>query len=129
MTLKNQNRLSIYILISLVVFCIIFEVYTSNDMKNNGVILNGRILSSSFPARSSVMNFKYEFYFNNIKFEDYSAAGVTNDYEFIGKTFPIKYSLKSGRSELLITPGDFEKYGIQYPDSLNWVKKYVISFW
>jgi hypothetical protein len=46
--------------------------------------------------------------------------------DFIGKTFPVVYSPEyHSISSMLIIPSDFARYNYPYPDSLNWVKKYI----
>lgn len=125
--MKNQNKLALYIFIALVVLCVVYAFYRSSDLKRNGVILQGQILKSAFSAKSSVMLFKYRFVYNNKTYEDYSPAGVTNSTEFVGKIFPVRFSSKTGRSEILITPRHFKRYNIPHPDSLEWIKRYLIE--
>ncbi|MCW3075354.1 MAG: hypothetical protein JWP69_2423 [Flaviaesturariibacter sp.] len=73
------------------------------------------------------MQFEYEFVYNGKSYLNSSLAGVTNSSEFIGKTFPVRFSPESGKSEILITLRHFEKYNLTYPDSLEWVKNYFIK--
>jgi hypothetical protein len=56
---------------------------------------------------------------------------ITKD-SLVGKTFPVIYdtTAKNGNNSilaacLLITPDDFKKYNIPFPDSLKWVLKYI----
>lgn len=124
---KNQRRLVILVLMAFVSFCIIYSFYRTNDLKKSGTTLSGRVLSDAFPSKSSVMEFKYEFYYKGQKHTDFSSAGVTNSSEFIGKIFPVRYSPKTQSSEILITPTHFKRYGLGFPDSLTWVKKYLVK--
>ena len=67
------------------------------------------------------MNLDYEFYYNGKKITDDTATGVfRGNPDFENKYFPVMYDPKLGASELLISPTDFEKYKIPFPDSLNW---------
>jgi hypothetical protein len=125
-TMRNHNRIAIFIFISFFSFCVLHVFLRNNDLKRNGILLTGKILSHTFTAKSSVMRFKYEFTYNGKIFISDSPAGVTNSSQFINKTFPVRFSPKSEESEILITPGDFRKYGLGFPDSLEWIKKYII---
>ncbi|MEI9934473.1 MAG: hypothetical protein WDM71_06385 [Ferruginibacter sp.] len=40
------------------------------------------------------------------------------------KLFPAIFSPKTNNSELLMTPEDFKNYGLNFPDSLQWVLQY-----
>jgi hypothetical protein len=124
-TMKNHNRITIFLFISFISFCVLHVFFRNNDLKRNGIFLTGKILSHTFTARSSVMRFKYEFTYNDKIFISDSPAGVTNSNQFIDKTFPVRFSPKSEESEILITPGDFNKYGLRFPDSLEWIRKYI----
>ncbi|MBP6732470.1 MAG: hypothetical protein KA149_10450 [Chitinophagales bacterium] len=45
---------------------------------------------------------------------------------FIGKSFPVVYNYKKPESSnLLLTKRDFERFGLEYPDSLLWVEEHV----
>jgi len=99
----------------------------NTDLKRNGIIVNGVITDYGFPAKSAVMNFDYEFYYNGTKYTDNSYAGVKSPRDFIGKSFPVRFSPKTKRSEILVVPKMFKKYGIAFPDSLSWVNKFVIK--
>ena len=51
---------------------------------------------------------------------------VKGSFDFVGKSFPAMYLPKKDILEVLITPKDFEKFKIPFPDSLNWVMPYVL---
>jgi hypothetical protein len=125
--MKSNNRIVLYVLVGFAVLAVVWTLIRNNDLQKNGIILNGRVLKDAFATKSSVMEFKYQFIYKDKAYEDYSPAGVTNSSAFIGKTFPIRFSPETGRSEILITPRHFERYDIPYPDSLEWVKKYEIK--
>ena len=49
---------------------------------------------------------------------------------FLNKSFPVVFSSKSPEiNQMLILPKDFERYNMQYPDSLLWVKKLLDKSW
>lgn len=125
--MRNQNKLALFIFIAFVAICFSYVFFRSNDLKKNGIIVNGKILNDVFATKSSVMQFEYEFAYDGTYYKNNSPAGVTNFTAFIGKIFPVRFSPKTGNSEILITPRHFKRYEIHYPDSLDWVKKYLIG--
>jgi hypothetical protein len=125
--MKNKNKLAMIIFFVLVGFCVTYALIRVNDLKKNGIIVRGKILGTGFSAKSSVMLFDYEFQYNGRWFKNDSPSGVTNPEEFVGKMFPVYFSPKTDRSEILITPRHFGRYGLPYPDSLEWVRRYLIK--
>jgi hypothetical protein len=99
----------------------------SRDLKKNGIILTGIITDVTTSAKSPVVNFKYEFVYNGKLYKDDSEAGVYKPISFIGLSFPVRFSPKTSRSKILITPRDFKTYDLKYPDSLTWVKEFLIK--
>ena len=125
--MKNQNRVALLIFLVFTAIVVANTFFRSSDLKRNGIIVYGKILSYGFATKSSVMQFDYEFVYKGKVYKSDSPAGVTNSSEFIDKVFPVRYSPKTSRSEILITPRHFKRYGLEYPDSLEWVKKYLID--
>ena len=125
--MKNQNKFALYIFIAFVTLCIVYAFVRNSDLKMNGIVVEGKVLKDVFATKSSVMQFEYEFFYQGKLYRSDSPAGVTNASEFVGKIFPVRFSPKTGRSEILVTPRHFMRYDIPYPDSLGWVKKYVIA--
>ncbi|MGL6266710.1 MAG: hypothetical protein ACRC2O_02250 [Chitinophagaceae bacterium] len=125
--MKPQNKIAFYIFILLIGFAFVYAYFINIDLKRNGIIIQGTILSAAFPAKSSVMEFKYQFFYMGKSFENYSPAGVINSSEFIGKIFPVYFSPTTTRSQLLITPNHFKRYNLAFPDSMVWVKKYQLK--
>ena len=73
-------------------------------------------------------NFKYKYVINNITYEGRSSMIVDekNVIHFINKHFPIVYSKRHPDvSIILIMPENFSQWGLTFPDSLNWVRKYM----
>lgn len=90
-------------------------------------MLSGKVVKDVFATKSSVMQFEYEFSYNGKAYVNSSPSGVTSSRAFIGRTFPIRFAPGSGRNEILITPRHFERYRLDYPDSLSWVRNYAIE--
>ena len=125
--MRNQNKLALFIFIFFVAICFSYVFFRSNELKKNGILINGKNLTDVFATKSSVMQFEYEFTYHGTYYKNNSPAGVTNSTAFIGKIFPVRFSPKTGKSEILITPNHFKRYKILYPDSLDWAKKYLIG--
>jgi len=72
------------------------------------------------------VDLKYEFYYKGKKMVGNNATGsFIGNPEFEGKYFPVMYDPRLGMSELLITPKDFKKHKMVFPDSLKWVLQYL----
>lgn len=41
------------------------------------------------------------------------------------KCFPVVYNASVDKADLLITPADFSRYNLPFPDSLMWVKQLI----
>jgi hypothetical protein len=110
-----------------VIICVAWHFYRKSELATNGVILSATISANLVATKSSVMLFEYRFTYGGKSYVHTSPAGVTNARTFIGRSFPLRFSPQSGRSELLVTPRHFSRYDLPYPDSLHWVKSYAIS--
>jgi len=114
----------IFLLFILVIF---WRNMIQEDLKKNGVIVNAEIIKVNVGGKVSG-GFQCRFNFKGEMYEESSPSTLHSGvYDFIGKTFPAMYSRKHDALEILITPTDFEKFNIPFPDSLNWVMKYVIE--
>ena len=67
----------------------------------------------------------YRYTVANIEYSGTYSGSKSNSYwvDYEGKYFPVVYStINPDKSILLISPDDFDRFGIVFPDSLNWVK-------
>ena len=122
--MKNRKRV---LLIGCIVFglTILFIAYIHNRLKSQGILLNAHTLEWGASAKMG-MDLQYEFYYKGKKIIDNNATGVfRGNRDFENKYFPVMYDPTFGASELLMTPTDFEKFNISFPDSLNWVLPYL----
>lgn len=111
------------IIIGLVII-VIWNISTSTkELRENGILMNAELIDVVTTYRGTP-KYQYKFYYKGKFYIENDASGVQKLNIFIGKTFPIIYSPKSNRSHLLMTPADFEKFGIPFPDSLRWVLEY-----
>ena len=116
--------IAILLLLCLFIFCRNRMQY---DLKRNGIMVKARIARVNIGGKGSG-GFQCNFNFQGKTYEEPSPSTLNSGvYDFIGKTFPAIYSPKYEALEILITPTDFEKFDIPFPDSLNWVMKYVIN--
>lgn len=56
--------------------------------------------------------------------EDPTPISCRNFDKYMNKFFPVVYSTISPKKGiLLVSPADFERWDLEFPDSLNWVKE------
>lgn len=70
----------------------------------------------------------YFFEVDGLKVEGAKAiGGLREDWRyFVNKSFPVIYSVKDPTiNKILVFPSDFSEFKIEYPDSLNWVKRLI----
>ncbi len=98
-----------------------------DEILNNKVLTTGKIISHVFPGKGSGYRLKYEYKEKDTIYTwMYPIAINYYDYDttFAGKFFPVVYSkINPYKSTILIRPSDFEDFGYEFPDSLNWVKE------
>ena len=80
--------------------------------------------------KNSPPSIYYKYYVDNTEFtgstqlNDISATVI--QAKLIFKYFPVAFdSSDFSNSEMLISPTTFTKFGLKYPDSLNWVLKLI----
>ena len=111
-----------YILIIFIAF-LYFSCKYDEIKKNKGMTL-GKISYSLSHAKGGY-SIKYVYKIGNESFEGMIGTFYKCNFEktFQGKYFPVVYStINPEKSILLITPNDFNSWGYEFPDSLNWVK-------
>jgi len=128
--LKNKTKLNILfliIIISIIVYYKRGENHTIKEIKNNIGFATGIVLNSSASHRGGIA-LKFKFYNKDSIYYNSKTLGIYSGFrnKFSAKTFLVVFSLKDpNQNEMLMLPEDFNKYGLQYPDSLNWVLKYL----
>lgn len=116
----------VLLIILAVAFFIVMAIWGANersnkkdDLKKNGIVLNCRIADATLFDKHS--HYKVEFYYQGIKRTGTSKSVIGSSTFFIDQKFPLIYSPVTGSMQVLIAPGDFNEFGIEFPDSLNWV--------
>jgi len=123
--MDKKSFIALLIMVGLFVAVIILRNNDQNDLKKKGVIVQAKILRVNFGGKVSggfncVINYK-----NKEKELPSVSSLQRGKFYFIGKTFPAMYSPNTDILEVLITPSDFEKFNLPFPDSLSWVANYV----
>lgn len=113
--------------IILLILFIIARNLNQNDLKENGVIVQAKILRVNYGGKVSG-GFDCLIDYKGKQTELPSSSSLKrNKFNFVGKTFPAMYLPSNETLEVLIAPVDFEKFNIPFPDSLNWVMQYVLE--
>jgi len=108
-------------------------------IRKNSSITQGRVYDFEHKVKHSAV-LKYEFEYEGKKYYASSSSSETglkweDEYKILfnhvkGKVFPVFLSRDNPDryNKILISPKDFEEFNINYPDSLNWVKKILDSY-
>jgi len=121
--MDNRNKTLIVFLLIVTFVCILFFFRGRNEeyLKKEGVLVEARIIKVLNPYKGGVyFSFQCEFKFNTEERTGISPSKVIklpNDY--LGKTYPALYSERTNELRLLITPDDYNEYGLKYTDSLS----------
>ena len=124
---RTKNIIGFSIFFSIIILVIILRNTSQSDFKKNGLLINAQIIKvviGGKPAGGFLCRFTYN---DEVKENSTPTSLKKGYFDMIGKTFPAMYSPKMGSFEILITPTDFEKFNIPFPDSLNWVIKYTVD--
>lgn len=98
----------------------------NQDIIENRVLTSAIVKDAHYVFKSGV-HLEFEIKVNGISYSNFSFAHCLYcPYQnFIGKRFPVIYSSRNpNHLEMLVYPKDFEKFGMTFPDSLNWVNSY-----
>ena len=107
------------------IIAITYVIFREKSLSKHGILLNAKTIEWTFHSNNTV-DLRYQFTYNREKVVDNNATGVySGKNEFIGKYFPVIYDPILKMSELLVTPSDFKKYNLLYPDSLRWVLPFL----
>ena len=113
------------IMVGLFISAIIWSNSLSDDLKKNGIIVQAKILGVNFGGKVSG-GFQCLVNYKNKQMELPSTSSLKKGkFYFVDKIFPAMYSPNTEKLEILITPVDFEKFNIPFPDSLKWVTDYI----
>lgn len=123
--MKKGEIIGLIVFISFILWAIIARNVNQSSLLKNGKLVNAKIISWATPGKgNTVYNLSCEFEYNGKLHKLFSPTTYGGNFDsIIGKTFPGMFSSSQDILEILITPTDFEKYSIPFPDSLNWMLK------
>jgi hypothetical protein len=124
----NWLKLMPLLLIALVVFFCSRTNERTDKLRHEGKMTFGRITKIEMGNKANIF-FNYEFQTANGTVVSNSEIELLNYYNyFLNRSFPVIYDIKDpDNNELLITPHQFEALGQVFPDSLGWVKEYIVK--
>lgn len=95
------------------------------ELKGEGILINAKIVSIPGIGRTGQgIACKFKYLGDSIKLTSPMRIREYDGFKLIGKTFPAVYLPGTRFIQVLIVPKDFEEFGIQFPDSLNWTRQY-----
>jgi len=125
--MDRKSLIGTIVVIILFIGIIIWSNSIDDDLKKNGVLISAKILGVNLGGKTSG-GFHCLIIYKNQVIERPSSSSLTyGKFDFVGKTFPAMYSPNTNTLEVLIAPVDFEKFGMPFPDSLNWVMSYIFK--
>lgn len=120
MTTSKKIQYSIALgIVAIVVFFMIYKEVAINDC----TFSRGTIIEIKTGYRGGT-DISYNYLAGNKIFTSggFINCPYSNRKYFLRKRFPVCYSNSNNSiSEILITPSDFKRHGLPYPDSLKWV--------
>lgn len=133
----NKRKMNIVLAVGLVFISVCILVYAfvrKNTLEKNPQLGVAVTYDYSVNGRGNAGGLNIEYAFN-LNAKKYKATLALTTYElsayncknyFIGTSFPVVYDPSNpSNSLLLIRPKDFKRFGIPFPDSLNWVLRYL----
>lgn len=125
--LKNNDMSAnkiVWLVFIMGMFSALFMVfYNQYYLKRKGVKLNCEIISIVSNYKSAP-TFKCKILKQSSEIIFTSNSNVKKSEIFIGKYFPAIYFAENNIGQILITPENFKKFDMSFPDSLKWVLKY-----
>ena len=129
--MSKMKKIVSVIILGFCIIWVVYGLYVGKRLREDHKIGTGTVISTNKAGRGK--HGPYLTYEYRIKEEFITAGNNWQEFEFstshylVGRTFPVVYrkGLLGYDDYLLITPEDFKAYGYDFPDSLNWVLKYI----
>ena len=118
--MKTKNFIILFVGVLFLISSCVYDEIKQN--KGNGT---AQIIGNEIHYRNGAYFLKYKYVIDGKTYYDETSNLVRGKYldDYMFKYFPIVYSTKNPeKSIILISPDDFERWGMEFPDSLNWVK-------
>ena len=119
---NNKTKIAVCVAIIFFAFLIYYSNKIHDNILQNKVMTSAIVISTGYNRISITLSCK--FYVNGVEYKGSGAVPLFSDADkLIGKSFPLIYSSKDPHdNSLLITPDDFKRFNLAFPDSLYWVK-------
>ncbi len=136
MKLAGLKIIGIIFSIILISGVFVWSKLSKNALLKNHIIANAKITDCTYGGRGNAATITYYFiFYENDKEVKGSGSLNSNEISFsnvksflLGKTFPVVYNSNNAENNyLLVRPRDFEKFHYEFPDSIQWVLKYLHS--
>ncbi len=122
--MKKIEIIGLVVFISFIVWAIITRDINQTSLLNDGEIITVKIVNWHVGSKGTNGGFSCAFYYQGKHFQLNSPTTYKGSWpKLVGKTFPGMFSPKRTILEILITPEDFKKFDIPFPDSLDWVRQ------
>ena len=123
--MRNEKKITLFVGILVMLGFFLRGWYVEYHFKKNGILLKAKTIEWVTKA-SYGLDLSYSFVYNGKEIIESNAFGkFSGNRKFEYKLFPVMYDPEFKSSQLLIQPSDFKRFGISFPDSLNWVLDYL----
>ncbi len=123
------NKKSVIFLCCFILFAASYTSISKYDLIYNGKLITGTVVDISNHSKSSLEDLVFNYMSDGKQKKSSTSLSIKQPNQLIGKSFPVIISTVTGQTELLVTPMQFKKYRLPFPDSLKWVLPYVRTFW
>ena len=123
---KKLERSIILLVILTFVGIIVYISYKNHQLKRDGILISAQVLSSFSSIKgNNALICKVFYKGKEFKMPSPTSVPLKRRESIVGKYFPAIYLPNSSYMQILVLPGDFEKYNLPYPDSLKeWYSRY-----
>lgn len=129
----SQERIGYTILVIMfaagVGIIVVRNLMKKKAVTENAAYTTARLIDYTPTGKGSGGGFDYRYVVSGTKYighRSYPSISWKMGDVFLNKEFPIVYNSKEpSQSYLLLLPGDFAEFGLEYPDSLQWVVKTI----
>jgi hypothetical protein len=125
----RKAKIAVGVIVIIVILIFVYNKFSSDSLQKNFIISNGYVISVKFTNKiGDKVHFTY-----SINHRTYSGFKHTPNFKneddkriLEGRYFPIVVdSTNNSKSDMLLDSLSFAQYGLQYPDSLRWLNKYL----
>jgi hypothetical protein len=127
----QKGKIAILVIIVLLVLLFLYSKFYSKALLNHFIVTKGIVTKAGFAAKvDGYVNYTF-----SVSGELYSGTGslpnlrdIDDKFVIVNKIFPVIVDTTStlySNNKMLFDSLSFVQYGLQYPDSLNWLKKYL----